>query len=143
SVLSGRVGAGFVTLFGTTAGFLFFWLRHRGAPRARSAAKEAVQAVKSAGAVREDALLARRNRDLFPRVQELRLAARQGGDLPPRLRDFELELGKLVVPGVKVCKPVDFKGDKDGICVKCEGFAECSLRYVRGEPAEIVMKPRD
>ena len=37
----------------------------------------------------------------------------------------------------------DFKGDKDGICVKCEGFAECSLRYVRGEPAEIVLKSRD
>jgi len=143
SVLSGRAGAGFVTLFGTTAGFLFFWLRHRGAWRVRSAAKEAVQAVKGAGAVREDALLARRNRDLFPRVQELRLAARQGGDLPPRLRDFEQELGKLVVPGVKICKPVDFKGDQDGICVKCEGFAECSLRYVRGEPAEIVVKPRD
>ncbi len=74
-------------------------------------------------------------------MTELRLAARQG-ELPPRLRDFEKELGTLVVPGVKICKPVDFKGDKDGICVKCEGFAECSLRYVKGEPAEIVVKDR-
>jgi hypothetical protein len=47
------------------------------------------------------------------------------------------------VPGVNVCKPVDFKGDRDGICVKCEGFAECSLRYVAGQPAEIVVKTRE
>jgi hypothetical protein len=43
---------------------------------------------------------------------------------------------------VNICKPVDFKGDKDGICIRCEGFAECSLRYVKGEPDEIVVKPR-
>jgi len=43
---------------------------------------------------------------------------------------------------VNICKPIDFKGDKDGICVKCEGFAECSLRYVAGQPAEIVVKDR-
>jgi membrane associated rhomboid family serine protease len=141
SVLAGRPGTGFVTLCGATAGFLWFWARHRGVDKARRAAKDALQAVKTAGSLRDDAVLERRNRDLFPRVEELRLAARQG-DLPPRLRDFEQELGKLEVPGVNICKPVDFKGDKDGICVRCEGFAECSLRYVKGEPAEIVVKSR-
>ena len=53
------------------------------------------------------------------------------------------ELKKQVVPGVNICKPVDYKGDKDGICVSCEGFAECSLRYVNGQPEEIVLKNRD
>jgi len=141
SVFAGQPGTGFVTLCGATSGFLWFWARHRGVDKARRAAKDAVVAVKTAGALREDAILERRNRDLFPRVTELRLAARQG-ELPPRLRDFEKELGTLVVPGVKICKPVDFKGDQDGVCVKCEGFAECSLRYVKGEPAEIVVKDR-
>ena len=143
AALTGRIGAGLANVFGASAGFLFFWLRHRGVQRAKRAKREAVTAIKSAGALREDAALERRNRDLFPRVEELRLAALQGGDLPPKLRDFEKDLGKLVVPGVKICKPIDFKGDKDGICVKCEGFAECSLRYVKGAPAEIVFKPRE
>ena len=142
SLLAGRAGAGFANLVGASAGFLFFWIRHRGLQKAKKARREAVVALKSAGAIREDAVLERRNRDLFPRVEELRLAARAGGDLAPKLREFEGELQKLVVPGVNVCKPVDFKGDKDGICLKCEGFAECTLRYVRGKPAEIVVKPQ-
>ncbi len=142
ALLAGRAGAGFANLVGASAGFLFFWIRHRGVQKAKKVRREAVVALKSAGAIREDAVLERRNRDLFPRVEELRLAARAGGDPAPKLREFEGELQKLVVPGVNICKPVDFKGDKDGICLKCEGFAECSLRYVRGKPAEIVVKPQ-
>jgi len=142
AALSGQIGAGLANLCGASAGFLFFWLRHRGVQKAKRAKRDAVAAIKTAGVLREDAVLERRNRDLFPRVEEVRLAARQGGDLPPKLKEFETDLRKLVVTGVKICKPVDFKGDKDGICVKCEGFAECSLRYVKGEPAEIIFKPR-
>jgi membrane associated rhomboid family serine protease len=142
ATLAGRPAAGFVTVAGSAAGFLFFWIRHHGAWKARKKIVEAAVAVKSAGAVREDSLLERRNRELFPRVEELRLKARQGGDLPPRTRDFASELAALVVPGVKICKPIDFKGDRDGICVKCEGFAECSLRYIAGQPDEIQMRNR-
>ena len=29
------------------------------------------------------------------------------------------------------------------LSLRCEGFAECSLRYLRGEPSEIVVKKRD
>jgi membrane associated rhomboid family serine protease len=142
ATLAGRPGAGFVSVAGAGAGFLFFWVPHHGAYRAKEAAKTAVVAVKTAGAVREDAALERRNRELFPKVEDLRRAMQGGGDPPPRQREFAAELAKLVVPGVNVCKPVDFKGDRDGICVKCEGFAECSLRYVRGQPAEITVKTR-
>lgn len=141
--LAGRPGLGLVSVAGAGAGYLFFWMRHHGVHRARKAALTAVVAVKTAGALREDAALERRNRELFPKVEDLRRAMRGGGDPPPRQRDFAAELAKLVVPGVKICKPVDFKGDRDGICVKCEGFAECSLRYVAGQPAEIVVKTRE
>jgi membrane associated rhomboid family serine protease len=142
AVFAGFPGLGFVQLAGAGAGFLFFWIRHHGRFRAKKVAQSAVVAVKTAGAVRSDAVLERRNRELFPRVEDLRRAVR-GGDPPPRQREFETELRKLVVAGVNICKPVDFKGDKDGICVRCEGFAECSLRYVSGEPGEIVVKSRD
>lgn len=142
AIFAGRAGAGFANLCGATAGFLWFWMRHRGLKRARAARREAVAALKSAGAVREDAALERRNRGLFPRVEELRGAVRAGGELPARLRSVEAEIRKAVTPGVNICKPIDFKGDQDGVCIRCEGFAECSLRYVAGEPGEIVVKPR-
>ncbi len=142
AILAGRPASGFVSVAGAGAGFLFFWIRHHGAWRAKKAAKLAVVAVKTAGAVREDSVLERRNRELFPKVEDLRRAMLGGGDPPPRQREFASELATLVVPGVNICKPVDFKGDRDGICVRCEGFAECSLRYVAGQPAEIVVKSR-
>lgn len=142
AAMSGRIGSGFANLVGASAGFLFFWMRHRGVQKARRAKHDAAVALKSAGAVREDAVLERRNRDLFPKVEELRASSRAGGELPPKAKAFERELTALLVRGVTICKPVDFKGDKDGVCLRCEGFAECSLRYVRGEPAEIVLKTR-
>jgi len=135
-------GAAFVDIVGASAGYLFYWVRHHGTFRMKKAARDAVAAAKTAGAVREDRALEARNRALFPKVEALRAATR-AGELPDDLRTFAGELPRLVVPGVNICKPVDFKGDKDGICVRCEGFAECSLRYVAGQPDEIVVKKRD
>jgi hypothetical protein len=138
----GLFGLGLVHVAGSAAGFLFFWIRHHGRFKAKKAARSAVVAVKTAGVLRADVALERRNRELFPRVEDLRRAVR-AGDPPPRTREFEEEIRKLVVPGVNICKPVDFKGDLDGICVRCEGFPECSLRYVNGQPERIVVKARD
>jgi membrane associated rhomboid family serine protease len=40
------------------------------------------------------------------------------------------------VPNVNICPPADFKPDAtDGYCVRCEGFAECSARHLRGRLA--------
>lgn len=37
-----------------------------------------------------------------------------------------------IVPNVNVCPPADFKPEAtDGYCLRCEGFAECSARYLR------------
>jgi len=140
-VLLGVQGAflqGVVQVLGATAGFLYFWARHQALWRARKAARETVSAMKSAGAVREDQALEKRNRELFPRVEARRQALRLGNN--PAAAPLEVELQRLVVAGVKICKPIDFKGDKDGVCVRCEGFAECSLRYLSGQPEEIVIK---
>jgi membrane associated rhomboid family serine protease len=135
-------GPAFVRVLGAGAGFLYFWVRHHGRFKARKVAREAIVAVKSAGAVRQDEELEKRNRELFPRVEALRTSERTGA-APAGGEGLRSELTRLVVPGVNICKPVDFKGDRDGICVKCEGFAECSLRYLAGQPTEIVVKKRD
>lgn len=36
------------------------------------------------------------------------------------------------VANVNICPPADYKPDNvDGYCIRCEGFAECSARYLR------------
>ncbi len=135
-------GPAFVRVLGAGAGFLYFWVRHHGRFKARKAAREAVVAVKTAAVVRQDEALEKRNRELFPRVEALRAAERTGVESSGG-EGLRSELTRLVVPDVNICKPVDFKGDRDGVCLKCEGFAECSLRYLAGQPTEIVVKKRD
>ena len=54
-----------------------------------------------------------------------------------------------IVAGVNICPPADYKPDNpDGYCIRCEGFAECSVRYVRAHrsaartaPAMTLPKP--
>lgn len=42
-----------------------------------------------------------------------------------------------IVAGVNICPPADYKPEgADGYCIRCEGFAECSARYLRAnQPA--------
>jgi membrane associated rhomboid family serine protease len=140
---SAGFGPALVRIVGSAAGFAYFWIREKGRFHAKKAARDALSAVKSAGALREDASLEKRNRELFAKVEALRRATATGEPLPKEQAAFAADLKKLVVPGVNICKPVDFKGDKDGVCVRCEGFAECSLRYVAGQPEEIVVRKRE
>lgn len=141
------LGPALVRLAGASAGFLFFWARHHGRHGARKGARQAVMAVREAGVARADEALEKRNRALFPDVEVLRTTRRSGvefdvgADLDVGARAVEAKLKGLVVPGVNVCKPIDFKGDQDLICLRCEGFAECSLRYAGGAPKEISVRP--
>ena len=49
--------------------------------------------------------------------------------------DVERLIGQCerdTVPNVNVCPPPDYKPEAtDGYCIRCEGFAECSARYLR------------
>jgi membrane associated rhomboid family serine protease len=39
---------------------------------------------------------------------------------------------KEIVAGVNICAPLDFKPEHpDRYCIRCEGFAECSVRHLR------------
>lgn len=41
-------------------------------------------------------------------------------------------LTRAIVPGVNICPPADFKPEADDrYCARCEGFAECSARWLR------------
>jgi membrane associated rhomboid family serine protease len=46
------------------------------------------------------------------------------------------QLDRERVDGVNICPPPDFKPESsDGYCIRCEGFAECSARYLRSRLA--------
>lgn len=51
------------------------------------------------------------------------------------IEDAEELISRLepnIVEGVNVCPPVDYKPEgEDGYCVRCEGFKECTVRYLR------------
>jgi rhomboid family protein len=56
------------------------------------------------------------------------LAAREDDEIERLLSQCDRD----VVPGVNICPPPDYKPeDRDGYCIRCEGFAECSARYLR------------
>lgn len=39
-----------------------------------------------------------------------------------------------IVANVNICPPADYKPENtDGYCIRCEGFAECSARYLRSQ----------
>jgi len=50
----------------------------------------------------------------------------------PDLDRLIAQAGREVVKGVNICPPADFKPETmDGYCIRCEGFAECSARFLR------------
>lgn len=49
-----------------------------------------------------------------------------------------------IVRGVNICPPADFKPENtDGYCIRCEGFSECSARFIKAHrpPASSAAAP--
>ena len=52
------------------------------------------------------------------------------------LERLAVQCERDTVPDVNICPPADYKPEAtDGYCVRCEGFAECSARWLRGRLA--------
>jgi len=63
------------------------------------------------------------------------IAARSEADVERLLTICERE----ITPNVNICPPADYKPEgADGYCVRCEGFSECSARYLRNWTAAAV-----
>lgn len=71
--------------------------------------------------------VAERNLATFGQVRQ----ALESGDASERKTLVE-SLEKRVVPGVNICPPADYKPEhEDRYCVRCEGFAECTVRFIK------------
>jgi membrane associated rhomboid family serine protease len=56
------------------------------------------------------------------------LHAQSASDVDRLITQCERE----IVKGVNICPPADYKPENnDGYCIRCEGFAECSARYLQ------------
>lgn len=55
------------------------------------------------------------------------VAAQSAGDIDRLSKQFERD----IIRGVNICPPADYKPENtDGYCIRCEGFSECSVRYL-------------
>lgn len=72
-------------------------------------------------------VIAMRNGARFAAIRKV-IAAGADAEIDRLIAQCESER----VEGVNVCAPNDYKPlDNDGYCIRCEGFAECSARYLR------------
>lgn len=121
---------------GMFGGVIFYLLALR--PR-RAVVRAAVAKVKEAGRVSGEEKLESKNREFFRRASAVRPPGGMAADAPgdAAVEALRRDLAAAVNPDVRVCKPLDYKGDGDDICIRCEGFAECTLRWLHGAPQSI------
>ncbi|HEX7192794.1 MAG TPA: hypothetical protein VF381_14595, partial [Thermoanaerobaculia bacterium] len=68
-----------------------------------------------------------RNASRFVTIKKA-FAAGNDGEIDRLLAQSERD----IVRGVNICPPADFKPENsDGYCIRCEGFAECSARFIK------------
>ncbi len=72
----------------------------------------------------------RKGQENLERFREIKRIAESGTSEERETMVGSLEPG--VIPGVNICPPADYKPEgSDLYCVRCEGFNECSIRFLR------------
>ena len=109
-------------LGGAIAGYVYFLLHRVPAPVAKSSRENA----EGPKAPSSD-MSAVHNAARFVGIKKA-LSTRNDAEIDRLIAQSEKE----IVRGVNVCPPADYKPEHhDGYCIRCEGFAECSARYMR------------
>jgi membrane associated rhomboid family serine protease len=107
-------------LGGSLAGYGYYLLQRIPRPRMKRAAA-------SAEAPAAPDMTAVRNAGRFVAIKRA-IASGADADIARLVAQCDSE----TVRGVNICPPVDYKPEgADGYCIRCEGFAECSARYMR------------
>lgn len=112
--------ANLAALGGAVAGYIYF-MTQRAAPKPAEAPRKTAVSRRDAMAIQNAA-----------RFAAIKRALHQGSvEDVDRLAD---QCERDVVTGVNICPPRDYKPESsDGYCIRCEGFAECSARYLKAE----------
>ena len=104
----------------------FFWRHKRGAGiRFRRPVAPALRERPPIEASAERS--AEKNLALFSEVERL-----IGSGSPEERDALRTSIEREIKPGVNICPPPDYKPKgEDRYCIRCEGFAECTARFIR------------
>lgn len=73
----------------------------------------------------------RQDRGSEGNVARFREARRLAEESPESIDESIARFKPHVTPGVNICPPADFKPEaEDQFCARCEGFSECSIRWL-------------
>ncbi|HEV8435160.1 MAG TPA: rhomboid family intramembrane serine protease [Thermoanaerobaculia bacterium] len=126
ALFSGSGNPNIAVAAGALAGYVYFLLHRRPAVRFVTP-KEQAEAAPSEGKEKSPDFTAVRNAARFVGIKKA-LAAGNDKDIDHVLAQSERD----IVRGVNICPPADFKPENtDGYCIRCEGFPECSARYIK------------
>ncbi len=120
--------ANVAALGGAAAGYIYFlWPRSVASPAPKKFAPPPETRADAAVAVQT------RNAARYAAIKKA-LQTQSDSDIDRLIAQSERE----IVRGVNICPPPDYKPENsDGYCLRCEGFAECSARYLRlNRPAQ-------
>jgi membrane associated rhomboid family serine protease len=121
-------------LGGSALAYAFFLTQRPGAPRIAAASPPPPQASKPDAPVPplRAETIAMQNGTRYAAIKQA-LARESYADV----ERLQAQCERDTVPGVNICPPADYKPENsDGYCIRCEGFAECSARYLRLNKAE-------
>lgn len=118
--------ANIAALGGAALGYSYFVWQRSGVRAPVAAAVPAAAAAEPTPRIRIDTVAVHNG----ARFVAIRQALSSGSEA-----DIERLLGHCerdMIAGVNICPPADYKPESaDGYCIRCEGFAECSMRYLK------------
>lgn len=121
----GGGAANAAALGGAMVGY-FYYLSQRVRLPVTAAAAAAVRSEEDAAGNKIDTV-AMHNAARYVALRQV-LASGDQTDVDRLVGQYERD----AVANVNICPPADYKPDsRDGYCMRCEGFAECSARYLR------------
>jgi membrane associated rhomboid family serine protease len=127
ALFSGSGNPNIAVAVGSLAGYVYFLLHRTPAVRFARKKEEAEAAPVAEPREKSPDFTAVRNAARFVAIKKA-LAAGNENELDRVLMQSERD----VVRGVNICPPADFKPENsDGYCIRCEGFSECSARFIK------------
>ncbi|HEY2322382.1 MAG TPA: rhomboid family intramembrane serine protease [Thermoanaerobaculia bacterium] len=127
TLFSGAANPNIAVSAGALAGYVYFLLHRTSAVRFARAKAQSEPAPAAETKEKSADFVAVRNAARFVGIKKA-LAAGNQAEIDRVLAQSERD----IVRGVNICPPADFKPENiDGYCIRCEGFPECSARYIK------------
>jgi len=127
ALFSGSGNPNIAVAAGALAGYVYFLLHRKPVVRFVTPKEQAETGPLAEAKEKSPDFTAVRNAARFVGIKKA-LASGNDKDIDHVLAQSERD----IVRGVNICPPADFKPENtDGYCIRCEGFPECSARFIK------------